>query len=53
MNIESLIFNIKKLLKPDDYVTDKTRMKYEDNGYDLPIPLKFDEKSSKYKGRNN
>lgn len=53
MSIQTIIFTIKKLINPDDYVTEKTRSKYENQIEELPISPKFDETSSKYKGKEN
>jgi hypothetical protein len=47
-----MIFNIKKILKPDDYVSEKTRAKYDKEIDELPVPPKFDKTKSKYQGKN-
>jgi hypothetical protein len=52
MTIQALLFTVKKLIHPDDYVSERTRSKYENVIDELPIPPKFDEKSSKYRGKD-
>lgn len=49
MSIDTMVFNLKKLLNPDDFVTEKTRSRYEDETLDPPIAPKFDETSTKYR----
>lgn len=52
MKIDSIVFSIKRFFHPDDYVSEKTRSKYEDFNNDPPIAPKFDEEKSKYRGKN-
>lgn len=55
MSIVNMIFSLKKLLSSDEYVTEKTRKKYEDLTdpfYSLLPAPKFDERKSKYRGKN-
>ena len=48
--MRKLIYNLRQFLYPQDYVTNKTRLKYYDYNINPPESATFDEKSSKYKG---
>lgn len=49
MSVTMFLYQIQRILKPDEYVTERTRRKYEDTVYNLPIAIKFDPRKSKYR----
>lgn len=52
MSIDTMIFNLRKLFHPDDFISERTRARYEEETIDPPIAPKFDETSTKYRGKN-